>query len=133
MRVSEGVPTSYSGSLRIADMLVILLVFSAALFLVLAGNGAYAGQTAVVKQNGSLYSEIQLARNGITEINGLKGAIKLEVLNGSIHVADSACPKGLCRHWGWINGPGEAIVCVPNKLTIEIKNGHEGRFDAVTY
>ncbi|WP_028306635.1 NusG domain II-containing protein [Desulfitibacter alkalitolerans] len=32
-----------------------------------------------------------------------------------------ACPLGICSHTGWISKPGEAIVCMPNKMIVKIE------------
>ena len=30
------------------------------------------------------------------------------------------CPQGICSHVGWIEFPGEVIVCLPNRLVLTV-------------
>jgi len=45
-------------------------------------------------------------------------------------MVDSACPDKLCVRSGWISRPKESIVCLPNRVVIEIKSV-EGGPDAI--
>jgi hypothetical protein len=47
-------------------------------------------------------------------------------------VAQAACPGRDCQHTGWIDQPGEQIVCLPNRLIITITGTVPSEFDAVT-
>ncbi len=38
------------------------------------------------------------------------------------------CPRGICSQMGWIGGPGEMIICMPNKLVVRIE-ATKGRVD----
>lgn len=63
--------------------------------------------------SGSGYREIDL---------GGKKAV-LELKPGKIRLVQPAgkiCPDGICIATGWIDAPGETIVCVPNKLIVKI-------------
>jgi hypothetical protein len=58
--------------------------------------------------------------------------MKLEIRDGAIRVAESNCPKRLCMQAGWVRTPGRSIVCVPNRVVIELKGESTG-YDAETY
>jgi hypothetical protein len=58
--------------------------------------------------------------------------MKIEIKDGAIRVAESDCPKGVCKHAGWVRTPGRSIVCVPNRVIIELKGPHKG-YDAESY
>ncbi len=63
----------------------------------------------------------------------------LEIYQGKIRVRDDSnhiCPLEYCMNVGWIERPGQVIVCVPNKMVITIKNLGNGEYqdlDAVIY
>lgn len=58
----------------------------------------------------------------------------LEVRRGRVRVAQADCPRKLCQHAGWISRPGQTIVCLPNRLLIEIAGGNKApAYDAVSY
>lgn len=58
--------------------------------------------------------------------------MKIQVRNGAIRVAESDCPKGVCRHAGWVRTPGRSIICVPNRVLVEVK-GKTRDYDAESY
>jgi hypothetical protein len=58
--------------------------------------------------------------------------MKIEIKGGAIRVAESDCPKGVCRQAGWVRTPGRSIVCVPNKVLIEVRGERKG-YDAESY
>ena len=58
--------------------------------------------------------------------------MKIEIKDGAIRVAESDCPRGLCKHAGWVRTPGRSIVCVPNRVVVELKGRHKG-YDAESY
>ncbi len=57
----------------------------------------------------------------------------IEVRNGSIGVIEASCPDGVCINTGFIDSSLIPVVCLPNKLVIEIKSegDYEESFDAV--
>ena len=58
--------------------------------------------------------------------------MKIEIKDGAIRVAESNCPRGLCKQAGWVRTPGRSIVCVPNRVVIELK-GRRTDYDAESY
>jgi hypothetical protein len=59
-------------------------------------------------------------------VTGYAGESYLEIREGRVHMVDSACPDKLCVKTGWISSPGESIVCLPNRVVIEITSGDGG-------
>ena len=48
-----------------------------------------------------------------------------------IHILDADCPDQLCVKQGKISRGGQSIICLPNKLVIEIEGG-ENTVDGVS-
>lgn len=49
----------------------------------------------------------------------------IEVKNGAVRMLEmdeEACPEGICSKTGWIKEEFETIVCMPNGITVNIKN-----------
>lgn len=53
----------------------------------------------------------------------------IQVEHGRIRVESAGCPDQVCVNQGWISDGTVPIVCLPNKLVIEIKGGG-GELDA---
>ncbi len=86
-----------------------------------------------VFQDNRLIGVYQLDRDQTIKIGDkTRTHMTIEIHNGAIRVAESDCPKGVCKHAGWVRTPGRSIMCVPNRVLIEIK-GEAGDYDAESY
>ena len=54
-----------------------------------------------------------------------------EIKNGVVDMIDASCPDKLCVNHNNIHYNHETIVCLPNKVVLEIVNGEEDDIDAV--
>ena len=88
---------------------------------------------AYVYQNSRLLGAFQLDRDQTILVgNKAKPGMKIEIRNGAIRVAESDCPKGICKQAGWVRTAGRAIICVPNRILIQIQGETKG-YDAESY
>lgn len=104
-----------------------------ALATVLVFSRAPRGSVAVVTLDGVEVHRVDLktvdeeytlsftGRSGITNV--------VEVAAGQIRVREASCPDQVCVRQGWIKNGVAPIVCLPNRLVIEITSG--GDADAV--
>ena len=109
----------------------------AALVLLAAGSAAFlllrpAGEdhpVARITLDGGLVEEIDLTQVEkpysftLTGPSGLTNTILVE--RGSIRVERADCPDQICVHQGAISDGTAPIVCLPNRLIIEITGGGE--------
>lgn len=51
----------------------------------------------------------------------------IEIGDGNVRVIEASCPDELDVKQGYISMPGEIIVCLPNRLVVEIKGSSETR------
>lgn len=84
---------------------------------------------AYVFQEGKVLKRLKLDKDQKIVIAG--GKMVLETKEGRIRVLESDCPRKICVLRGWIENPGEVIVCVPNRIFIEIKSAKGDFLDAV--
>ena len=118
-------------------------IFFAALFLTIAAvciivaailNTSQSAKIADISVNGKLYREIDLT--AVTEPYTIEiesengGHNTLLVENGGISMQSADCPDKLCVKRGKITNGNYPIVCLPNKITVEIKDKSE--VDAVS-
>ena len=106
---------------------------------VCAGCGAAeSGSVAVIRSDGEIIDEIDLEKYGgdgqftVSASNG--GENVIEIADGCISVVSASCPDKICVQQGerGKNCKNSApIVCLPNRLSIEIKKGAE-EADAVS-
>jgi hypothetical protein len=87
------------------------------------------GGMVAVHHKGKLLERVGLEKDRIVVLPD--GEMKIEVKDSKVRVAWSNCPNQLCVNTGWIKTAGEIIVCVPNKVLIEIEAPDGPALDAV--
>lgn len=112
------------------DIVIVLAVAALCAVLIAQGiteAGAGSSLEAVVSVNGRAVKTLSL-RSGSEEleVEGYQGTSYVQVSDGRVRMLDSACPDKLCVRSGWISQPGESIVCLPNRVVIEIRAGEGG-------
>jgi hypothetical protein len=118
----------------IAIVLLLLLSTSVILHNKLGSNLPWArvAEASIFRDGELLFQHLRLDKD--QEVVLLNGHMMLEVKDGRLRVKESDCPRRICLHTGWIQHPGETIVCLPNKMVIEIdSSGSSPRVDAVVY
>ncbi|MCG2711318.1 MAG: NusG domain II-containing protein [Candidatus Omnitrophica bacterium] len=100
---------------------IILVIFSALAFqnFVLRKQPCISTQKALIFLENGLLREINLKEN--KELYLPEAGIRVETKDGKVRIIESDCPGQICVHSGWIQYAGQSIVCVPNKIFIEIQ------------
>lgn len=106
--------------LVVAILVVALLCF---VFMKVFSSGT--GDTVVITIDKEVYKEVSLDENQtiVIEVDGKDGSNTLEVKDGYAKMIDSNCPDHLCEEQHKISKEGETIVCLPNKVVVEVKEG----------
>lgn len=91
-----------------------------------------------VEVNGSEYKKVTFSDDDKPKYLDIKtkyGYNKLEIENGKVRVIDASCPDKLDVKQGFIKDVGEVIVCLPNRMVVEIKGEKipEKNIDAGSY
>ena len=113
---------------------VVLVLSIAASAAVLLWNGV--GEIACIYQDGTLIEQINL--NTVTHPYSFTvtteqgGANTISVEPGRICISDANCPDHVCVDTGWINNSVVPIVCLPNRLTIQIESETDTGVDIST-
>ena len=96
-------------------LIVLAAVVSAALFLKIPQNP----DTVSVYVDGELFYEYPLSENAEISVNGTN-TVKIE--NGEAYMFFATCPDKLCIHQGKIGKTGKSIICLPNRVSVEVNN-----------
>ncbi len=111
-----------------------ILSVSVGISLSLSAQASHAGTSALVYCDGRLIATYELSSDRIVAVPAAGHEIKLEIRGGRIRIVDADCPRQICEHTGWISRANQRIVCVPNKILIEVKGQPSGAgYDAVSY
>lgn len=118
--------------LKKKDILLILLILLVAagawiLHEVLkdAGTGV-----AVIRVNGAIEGTYPLSEDREISIN--HGSNLLQIKNGKAKMIEADCPDQICVHQKAVSADNENIICLPNKVIVEIESRQESDLDAVT-
>lgn len=102
-------------------LIIIVLIIIISLFLIYLLNTNKANKAYVYYEN-ELILTIDLNNDKTYEVDGELGKVKIEVLNRQIRVVEENSPRHLCSKQGFISNSGQSIICLPNKIIIELPN-----------
>jgi len=107
----------------------VILIAAVIFFSIISIPGPIRGKTispdskmALINIGGELYQRIDLKEDRLITLPVSTGEMKIEVKEGKVRVVSSDCPRQVCVHQGAIAHPEQILVCVPNKVLIEIKS-----------
>jgi hypothetical protein len=91
------------------------------------------GEYVIVKMDGAEIARFELYSDTEYEIKGDHGERNLLVIkDGKAEIKEASCPDGLCIKTGKIDKEGQSIVCLPNKVVVEISGeGQDNDVDII--
>ena len=105
-------------------LIVLLILVSVGSFFFMRAPSPGAKKTAIVKVDGKIVKEIPFTRENVGKlfvIESKYGRNVIEMEADRVHVIEADCPDKLDVKQGYIEREGEMIVCLPNRMTIEIR------------
>lgn len=115
------------GNLIIACAAFVLVVLAVGIIL-LRPSGAQV----IVRCDGQIIGEYPIGKDRIERIECEAGFNEMEISEGKVRVVEADCPGHDCVDQGWISASGQAIVCLPHRLSISVEGGFSGEMDAVS-
>ena len=107
------------------DLLIvfILVLIAAAGFFAFRLFGSGEGTTVRISVDGELFGEYPLAEERSIDIPGKIGTCRLKIHEGRADMVYADCPNQICVDHAEINEKGETIVCLPNRVIVEVQGG----------
>ena len=109
-----------------------VLVLALLCWVVPRAAGIFAGEDASwvrITVGGEEYGTYSLSEDQTIEINDTNVC---EIKDGEVNMIQADCPDQLCIHQGPIHIQGETIVCLPNRVVVEITgNDKDEQLDGV--
>lgn len=100
----------------ISALILLVLAFALALLLF-----AEEGDTVTVRVDGEVFGEYLLSEDREVEIVTEHGKNILVIKDGKADIVDAGCPDGICVKHRAVSRDGESIICLPNKVVVEIE------------
>lgn len=80
------------------------------------------GNRVAVSVDGVETMSFSLSENVVYEIEGYNGGRNIMVIeDGVAYLSEASCPDHLCINMGKIKNVGQSIICLPNRVVVEIK------------
>ena len=108
----------------------LLLVFL--LILLVLGLTKRDGSAVRVSVDGVVKETFPLSEDLEYIIEGYDGGTNTLVIeDGKAWLKDTSCPDHLCEKMGKISFAGQSIICLPNRVVVEIVGDEKPEYDAV--
>lgn len=96
-----------------------------------AWNGE-GGDIAVIRTAGAIVRNVPLDRAATVSVRGPLGPTRIEIEPGRARIAADPSPRQLCVKQGWLTTAGQAALCLPNQVSLEIR-GRMSPHDTLAY
>lgn len=106
-------------------MILIAVILAAAVLLFLGAKLMHKSPAEIVEVSvdGKVVETLDLAKDQELTIDSVSGGTNhLIIKDREAWVSEATCPDKICVHQGKIHLDGEIIVCLPNKMTAQIKS-----------
>lgn len=124
-------------ALILSLVILLILLFSLAILFWQRSTASHVTRPiAYIYSSGELVRTIDLSliqeSNQFTVSSASGGKNIIEVRPGAIGILSADCPDKLCVHQGFLSEPLFPLVCLPNQLVIEIRDGSDTP-DSIVY
>ena len=115
------------------DVLLIGAILVLALIAILVINLTKAdGSKVVITVDSEIYQTLDLNTDQTVTIEGNDGRLNVvEIKDGTVKMSQADCPDKLCVNHRDIHYNHETIVCLPNKVVLEIMDGEASELDMI--
>jgi len=118
--------------LRLGDYLLILMSIIGIVWLF---NTLWSNEQAAklqIRQGETIIGTYGLNQTLEIEVKGPIGTNTISISNGRARFSKSPCHNQYCIHQGWLNRAGQAAICLPNQISLELIGGTKP-YDSLTY
>ena len=105
-------------------LLWLLLATAGGILAMLIWQARPAAAAVDVRVGGKVQASYPLAEDRVVTVTGVGGGTnELHIEHGSAWLKEASCPDKLCVKQGKIHRDGESIICLPNQVVIELRDG----------
>jgi hypothetical protein len=117
---------------RAGDAGVLLAGAGFVITLALYAWGGNRGDTVIIRAAGKVVETASLTQTRVVSVNGPLGLTRIEIEPGRARIARDPSPRQLCVKQGWLSQSGQAALCLPNQVSLEI-HGRTLAYDTLGY
>ena len=110
-------------------LLIVILVAAFAAYLGIQVISVREAERISISVDGEIYGVYSLHEDQEIQINDTN---VLVIKEGKVDMTEANCPDQMCVDHIEVSKTGETIVCLPNKIVVEVKGADSVELDAVT-
>lgn len=111
---------------------ILLLIGGVLLLTTQLGQFEQTGGYVRIEVNNQLYDNYLLNKNQTIHLHENDIDIVIEITNGQVNVTSANCRDQVCVKHPSISKDNEQIICLPNKVVIEIISSDENKIDSLS-
>ena len=119
--------------LKPGDYAILLLGALLTALLFTRAFGGADGDRLVIRAGGHVFLRTTLAADQTIRVPGPLGVSRIEIRDGRARVAQDPGPLQICVHQGWLSRAGQAALCLPNQVSIEVQGAGGKGYDSLAY
>jgi len=85
-----------------------------------------------IRQGSHVLATYSLDQDRLIDVAGPLGLTQIQIQSGRARISASPCINQYCVHQGWLSHQGEASLCLPNRISIQLL-GAERLYDSLNY
>ena len=111
----------------------IILILTGLILTVTVFAFSKTGDQILISVNGKSYGVYQLDQNQTIPIL-IHGKVtnQVTIRDKKAWMTKADCPDHLCMKQGKISKNGESIVCLPNKIVVEVQSSKKAEYDSIS-
>jgi hypothetical protein len=117
---------------RFGDAFIILFLALGTATSFISRHGAGKGDAVLLTAGDGQTRRYSLSMDTVLTVDGPAGKTGVRIHGGQVWISGASCPLQVCRHQGKIRLNGQILVCVPNRIVIEVEGSGDRGVDATT-
>jgi hypothetical protein len=85
-----------------------------------------------IRLGDKIYATYSLNQQREVHVHGKLGDAVISIAQGKARFAKSPCHTQYCVHQGWLTRAGQAAICLPNQISLELL-GEAKPYDSLNY
>ncbi|MDP2070547.1 MAG: NusG domain II-containing protein [Methylotenera sp.] len=125
-------PERLTKELLLGDWLVVL---ASVLFILLLFKTLWSNEHAAkvqIRLGDKIYATYSLNQQRDVHVHGPIGSATISISQGKVRFSKSPCHNQYCVHQGWLTRAGQAAICLPNQISLELL-GETKPYDSLNY
>ena len=119
-------------ALLIGDWLIILLSLLGVFYLFQTLWSNEHAAKVQIRIGDKIYATYSLNQQREIHVHGKIGDAIISISQGKARFAKSPCNTQYCVHQGWLSHAGQAAICLPNQIALELL-GESKPYDSLNY